>query len=312
MIWLSAIEFFVNLSNILRLEEFDAADKERLDLQSARNSLETFIYKCKELTYDDDFEDIASEEDQNSLKAAASEASEWYEDNAEASSRKDLIAKKNELFKIGGPIFKRRREHSMRPPIVESLQSEIEKAQNIFAEFSEKLNETTVTEEELEKFKVALKDVSDWLNEKVTEQAALKNSVDPILTVQSLEEKRNSLATLVEKFDFKKRRKPIAKAPSSSSEKANEEEELPGDFDPGMMDEETKQKLKDPNISQEEMMKVIQDAIAKKLKTNPPPKKQGKDAAEGTEPPLQSTEEQQDESKSQNKEESAKVEDDEL
>lgn len=280
-----------------------------MDLQAARNSLETFIYKCKELSYDDDFEDIASEEEQTALKEAASEASEWYEDHAEASARKDLIAKKNELFKIGGPIFKRRREHSMRPPAVESLQIDITKAQSIYAEFSEKLNETTVNEEELEKFKISLQEVSDWLLTKSTEQAALKNSVDPVLTVQSLEERRSSLSAIVEKFDFKKRRMPKAKpSSSSSSEKSSEEEEMPGDFDPGMMDEDTKQKLKDPNISQEEMMKVIQDAIAKKLKTKPPPK--SRDDGESKQDP--STEEQQEESAKSQKPQSAVDTDDEL
>ncbi len=253
------------------MEEFDAGDKERLELQAARNSLETFIYKCKELTYDDDIEDLATAEEQAALKAAASEASDWYEDNSELMVRKEFISKKNELFKLGGPIFKRRKEHSMRPSVIESLQAEIQKVQEIYNQFEEKINETDVTETELEKLKNILHNVTEWLNEKSIAQAKLQSNVDPILTVQSLEEKKAILSSSVEKFDWKKRLRRKAKPSSKGDGKSKDSSYPAGDFDPDgfdpdMMDEETKKKLKDPQISTEEMMKVIKEAIAKKQK----------------------------------------------
>ena len=237
-----------------RIEIMDAADVGRAEREAALNGLETFIYKCKELSYDDDFEDLATPEEQELLKTAASEASEWYDDNSDKALKKDFIAEKNKLFKIAGPIFKRRRELSMRPAALEDFRDGLKQALAAHELIQGKLNDTDVTEKELESFKGSIEAETSWLESQIKAQSELKNNVDPVLIVKDLEERREKLSVLVGKFDLGKRKKAAPKASSSSK-----------DFDDAF-DKETAEKLRDPKITKEQMEKLISDSIARQMK----------------------------------------------
>ena len=145
----------------------DAADAERAARESALNGLETYIYKCKELSYDDDFEDIATEKEQADLKVAISAASDWFDDHTDKTTKSDFTKEKENLQKHASQLFRRRREISMRPVAVEKLREEIKAAQEVLDGYKLKLNETEVAEDEFKGFVEQIEAESKWLEESV-------------------------------------------------------------------------------------------------------------------------------------------------
>ncbi|KAJ3318792.1 hypothetical protein HDV06_007043 [Boothiomyces sp. JEL0866] len=198
--------------------QLDVADNEKLQREEALNNLEAYIYKCKELSWDDDFEDIATPNEQDLLKEIASASSEWLEDNSEKAKLDEFVEKKKELVKVAKPIFRRRSELSQRPVILASYKAELEAALTLEKVVEEKLENTTITPEELEKFKTALDAESKWIREQEAAQNALKNNQDPVLTIQLLKEHGLSIRRLVSTMDPAKRLKPKEKKGKSDNE----------------------------------------------------------------------------------------------
>ncbi|KAJ3275514.1 hypothetical protein HDV01_000341 [Terramyces sp. JEL0728] len=210
--------------------ELDVVDNEKFQREEALNSLEAYIYKCKELSWDDDFEDIAAPEEQELLKETASASGEWLEDNSEKAKYDEFVAKKKDLAKIAKPIFKRRSEHAQRPNILANYNGELEAALKLEKIIKEKLENTTITPEELEKFETSLLAESDWIREQEAAQAALKNSQDPVLTIKLLKEHGLAIRKLVSTMDPAKRLKPKEKTEKESGKskdpKAKDFEEM--------------------------------------------------------------------------------------
>ncbi|KAJ3314828.1 hypothetical protein HDV04_005249 [Boothiomyces sp. JEL0838] len=250
--------------------ELDVADNQKLQREEALNNLEAYIYKCKELSWDDDFEDIATSEEQELLKETASASSEWLEDNSENAKYDEFVEKKKELVKVAKPIFKRRSEHSQRPNLLASFKAELEAAQSIQNVVEEKLENTTITPEELEKFKAALGAESKWIQEQEAAQALLKNNQDPVLTIQSLKEHGLSLRRLVSTMDPAKRLKPKPKVKKNDTEtKEQSDDSKAKDFEEMLtkMMEKSDFKL-DKKLS--EMSPEELDALMASIKSEPP------------------------------------------
>ncbi|KAJ3257260.1 hypothetical protein HK103_004814 [Boothiomyces macroporosus] len=251
--------------------ELDVADDQKLQREEALNNLEAYIYKCKELSWDDDFEDIATSEEQELLKETASTSSEWLEDNSENAKYDEFVEKKKELVKVAKPIFKRRSEHSQRPNLLASFKAELEAAQSIQNVVEEKLENTTITPEELEKFKAALAAESKWIQEQEAAQALLKNNQDPVLTIQSLKEHGLSLRRLVSTMDPAKRLKPKPKVKKNDTETKEEQSDdsKAKDFEEMLtkMMEKSDFKL-DKKLS--EMSPEELDALMASIKSEPP------------------------------------------
>lgn len=65
------------------LAEYDEKDRVRVETASAKNDLESFIYKTKELLWDDQFVSASTEEARNALSESLTDASDWlYGDGA--------------------------------------------------------------------------------------------------------------------------------------------------------------------------------------------------------------------------------------
>jgi DNA-binding transcriptional regulator YhcF (GntR family) len=234
----------------------DEEDNERYKLETARNQLESYIYKCKELSWEDDIEDFTKPDELSQLKELSSELSEWLEDHMDSGKTQDFVDQKEKLQKVAGPIFFRRSELSQRPVQVENLQTALKATKQIVEFLDSKLNETLISEEEFEKFRKELDGIQRWFEETSEQQSKLQKSDDPVLLISDLKQKVKNLKKLAKAIDPTKRMKPKQKE-TKKSEKVPEftEAEL--------------ENLKKSGLSKEDIEKLLKEIKDKQPKGTP-------------------------------------------
>ncbi|KAL4871292.1 hypothetical protein BDV12DRAFT_164553 [Aspergillus spectabilis] len=116
-----------------RLAAFDASDRDRILREEALNELESFIYKSRDLTEDEDFVKALTAVDLATLAERVSFASDWiYGDGADAKTS-ELKEKLKSLKDIVQPALKRKQENASRPARVQTLQETLKNAQMVIS-----------------------------------------------------------------------------------------------------------------------------------------------------------------------------------
>ncbi|KAL4880201.1 Hsp70 protein-domain-containing protein [Aspergillus karnatakaensis] len=116
-----------------RLAAFDASDRDRILREEALNELESFIYRSRDLTEDEDFVKTLKADDLATLVERVSTASDWiYEDGADAKTS-ELKERLRALKDIVEPALKRKQENSSRPERVQSLKESLKNAQMVIS-----------------------------------------------------------------------------------------------------------------------------------------------------------------------------------
>jgi hypothetical protein len=228
----------------------DHEDEERSKLETARNQLESYIYKCKELTWEDDIEEFTKETELEQLKELASELGEWLDDHMDTGKTSEFIEQKEKLVVVAGPIFTRRSEFSQRPVQVENLEIGLTTTEKAIEHLNSILNETVLTQEELDTFTKDVKEVRDWYTETSEKQSKLLKSDNPVLIVKDLKEKQKSLRKLAKRIDPAKLMKPKPKEPKSSKDFTDQELE----------------NLKKSGLSKEDIDKILKELKQKEDK----------------------------------------------
>ena len=117
-----------------RLLIMDNEDIQRANRDEARNKLETYLYKCKEFTWDDDAVAYATEAELEALKATISEQNDWLEDNSETATKDAFVSKRGIVEKSFGKIEFRINEVKKRPKSLKELEEAVKKAASKIAE----------------------------------------------------------------------------------------------------------------------------------------------------------------------------------
>ncbi|KAL5335366.1 Hsp70 protein-domain-containing protein [Aspergillus crustosus] len=116
-----------------RLAAFDASDHDRLLREEALNELESFIYRSRDLTEDEEFMKALKPDDLTALTERVSFASDWiYDDGADATTS-ELKEKLKSLKDIVDPALKRKTENTSRPARVQTLQESLKNAQMVIS-----------------------------------------------------------------------------------------------------------------------------------------------------------------------------------
>jgi hypothetical protein len=192
-----------------RLVQMDVEDKERADREEARNTLEVTIYKCKELQWEDDTSNFATETEMETLKNLASEASEWLEDHAETAPKVELDKQKALLAPLHTKIAHRKREFETRPVLIEKFKDVLNQSITLAGVINNTListanltqeaavnatntNTTSImdglyTQSELDNLVKVIERESKWLSDMIFKQEALASTEDPVLESKDLE-----------------------------------------------------------------------------------------------------------------------------
>jgi len=182
------------------IASFDTHDKTRRTIEEARNELEAFTYKTRELLYNDAFILSSTEEVRRKLTAILDEAGDWlYGDGAQA-ALSDVRAKLKSLKDIEAPISARKNEHEVRPSLIKLMRQSIDQGRVLIGALQNVPTEDEslkYTDEEVAELTKLHDETEAWLNEMEKKQEALAGHEEPVLTAKELRVRTEKLEKAV-------------------------------------------------------------------------------------------------------------------
>ncbi|CAZ80856.1 unnamed protein product [Tuber melanosporum] len=175
-------------SLILKIRGFDKHDKERKDLEEARNNLEAYTYRARGYLSDDAFIAVSTEEQRERLDAMISEASDWLYGDGYTAGLKEVHQKIKQLEALEAPISKRRTEKDSLPEALKGLNNILISMKG-FIEREESLAEAQSDDSysfDLKPLKKAYEKERAWVEEKSAAQEKLQPHEGPILTSEEI------------------------------------------------------------------------------------------------------------------------------
>eukprot|EP00842_Homolaphlyctis_polyrhiza_P004432 jgi/Hompol1/4990/HPOL_004075-RA len=194
-----------------RLAKMDEEDQKREEREAARNKLESFLYKCKELIWDDETEKYATETELEAFKTGVSETSEWLEDHSETAASSELTGKQTSLQKLRAKFVFRRKEADKRPAAIEEFSAKLAKAVERLEAFRSMVDEDGTAlfkPDELKNFQTSLDEDAQWLAETREKQDKLELNQDPVLKSKDLDAKGKTIDMLLMVMNPELRKKP--------------------------------------------------------------------------------------------------------
>ncbi|EPQ55862.1 actin-like ATPase domain-containing protein [Gloeophyllum trabeum ATCC 11539] len=210
-----------------RLAEVDYDEKAKQRKEEARNMLESYLYRLRDLLEDRDNENspfvkCSQESERRALEQKLRDAFAWLQEKADEAETSQLIGKRNELEALERPIVHRYKEIEEFPRALNNSQMWnwstrlflTDAKQNLTAE--EKGGPPSkYTREELEELENALKEHEKWLNEKVEKQKTVKMNEDPAVESSELRARAKKLEDHLQRLV--RRKVPLKKKTTSSS-----------------------------------------------------------------------------------------------
>ncbi|CCX32486.1 Hsp70 protein-domain-containing protein [Pyronema domesticum] len=229
---------------IQEIKAFDTFDANRRAVEEARNELEAFTYKARELLYEDDFIAASTDAAREQLEGLIDEAGEWLYGDGYLAPLADVTAKLKDLTDIQKPILKRRAESKKRPELIKSFRDTIANGRTILAalkpqakdeldQLEEAAKEAPKVEElytaaEIAEFEKKYDEAEQWLDQQVAAQAKLQPYEDAVVSNAELEKKSKEVAKIAMDVLMKKVKvaeENLKKAAAEQKKKEKEEKE---------------------------------------------------------------------------------------
>ncbi|SGY12690.1 BQ5605_C011g06581 [Microbotryum silenes-dioicae] len=217
-----------------RMREMKLAEMRKLQREEARNILEAFLYKAKELITSSEFEGASQPHERKILEEKVASTNEWLWDEGDSAPTKDLKAKKAELDKLVKLVSNRITEAKCRPASIESLKGTLASV-DPFVDAAKKNDSKAevpkYTKEEMEGVSKMAKDAEEWLAGSKKKQDALKKWDDAVLKCAEMDRKVREIEIELTRLRRKKQpRKPrVVKKPEETKEKEEKKEETKGE-----------------------------------------------------------------------------------
>lgn len=122
-----------------RIRKFEQYDTDRIARETARNGLEAYIYKVRDLLDSDSFAEVSTDDERSDLKSLAADADEWMYGDGETAPLADLVAKRRTMSIVVDPIDLRKRELRTRDDKISALQKQISTARSFAKKQSEQI-----------------------------------------------------------------------------------------------------------------------------------------------------------------------------
>ncbi|KAI1316575.1 hypothetical protein EDD11_009840 [Mortierella claussenii] len=215
-----------SLDKIQKLNALDAAKRAK---EEARNSLESFLYRGRELLHKDEIIEVSTEEERQELSDKLSTFSEWLDDNEDADTA-EFQTRLKDLRKIERPLSIRAAERISRPKAFASLISSVIMARAV--------GEQLLSGEgafhdpaDVQKLFDACDEVNVWIKEKEAEQAALPLWKDGVVSTREIQLRGSSIEREMHRLMSKKKPKVVKKKEeddkTNSTEKTDKDQQTP-------------------------------------------------------------------------------------
>ncbi|KAF9412538.1 hypothetical protein BGZ94_001010 [Podila epigama] len=202
-----------------KIERLDSLDTFKRAREEARNTLESFLYRGRDLLYKDEIIEASTEEEREKLSGLLSSTSEWLEDNEDAETS-EFQSKLKALRDLERPISFRASERVSRPKAFLSLTNSVNAARTLGEQL---LTGEDVYHEEAEVQKLfdACDEALKWVKENEEAQAKLASWEDGVVTSREIQLRGGAVERELSKLLSKKKPKVVKK---KEEEKKEEEE----------------------------------------------------------------------------------------
>lgn len=188
-----------------------ASDKLVADTEERKNALEEYVYDTRsklEAKYLPYVQPAEAEQ----LKVLFSETEEWlYTEEGEEATKSAYVTRLDALHSLGDPVAKRYYEAEVRARVVSKLRETINTYMSYAVGSDEKYDHIDTKEKESVIEKAA--NIQKWLDDNVARQAERPQNVDPVLTEEEVEKKRQELIYFAAPIFSKLKPKPKTDTP---------------------------------------------------------------------------------------------------
>ncbi|KAI8907250.1 heat shock protein 70 family [Gorgonomyces haynaldii] len=226
--WLTVPPLSTEQKNVMkaRLSKMDAEDEERFAREAARNGLEAYIYKSKELLWDDDSLEYFVPSELESFKELVEKASEWLEDHGDAAGTAALKEQLNLLEPVHSKVQWRKKTYDLQSTYKERVEKVIANSRKL-ADIVKSNVPDSYTEEEADGFVKAIDAQEQWFKESFEKQETNPKSVDPLVTQEIVDERLTGLGISAKKLNPAIRIKPKTTQTTSQSTSQSKPTETP-------------------------------------------------------------------------------------
>ena len=173
-----------------KLKELDKKETEKLNIEKAKNTLESFILETKDKLLSEEFESAATEDEKNNIQTQLSAASEWLEYESSGANAKQFNDKLSDLRKLTKDLFDRVREHRERPEAVAALKNMLNISEMFYGGAMNVSEEDQIfTDVELTTLNKLIVETKTWMITSEEDQDKLAKNETPKLTLKSIAEK---------------------------------------------------------------------------------------------------------------------------
>jgi len=204
-----------------KLENLAKKDAERVQVEEARNKVESYVYYIRNKLSDDEEKigKVSTEEQREAVSKFAEETEDWmYDDGASA----DLKTLEDRYLELSAPmeeILFRASEVSARPEAIEALKAKLKKVEDLVKKW-----ETThpqITEEEKSEVLAKVENAKEWIEEKTSEQDKKEPHEEPAFASADVPKQAKSIQGLVKRLS-KKPKPKVEKADTTDTNSSNE------------------------------------------------------------------------------------------
>ncbi|GAA5840368.1 hypothetical protein JCM5353_002503, partial [Sporobolomyces roseus] len=211
-----------------RLRDAKASLARKLAREEARNTLEAYVYRVRDLLDQPTFVSSSVESERKAIRELNDKSGEWLWDEGESAKTNELKDKKRELEKLVKHVLTRSTEATARPSLISQLRDVITSSTSFHssAVANNSIADTVqrFTSDELSNLTKLVSDAATWLEDTIKKQDKLKGHQDPVLRVSDLEKKIKDVENEVKKLAKKKipRAKKVKATSASEQEKEKE------------------------------------------------------------------------------------------
>ncbi|KAK3820162.1 MAG: Hsp70 protein-domain-containing protein [Benniella sp.] len=262
----------------LRIQRLDAHDSAKRAREEARNSLESFLYRGRDLLEKQEIIEVSTEEERRKFEENLSLYSGWLDENEDALMG-EFQTRLQDLRKHERPLSIRAAERISRPKAFEALSSSVNAARG--------LGENLLTgedayhlPEEVQKLHDECDKVLAWIKEKQAAQDALPLWQDPIVTTQEIQIRGKAVERELHRLLSKKKPK-VTKKKEENTNSTKAEGEGEGDQKKEPASNTTTEEAKEPLATPEPVVETEAEKAEKAPGTpEQEPEKKGDQSSE--------------------------------
>ncbi|KAF9427030.1 adenyl-nucleotide exchange factor sse1 [Entomortierella beljakovae] len=198
-----------SILNELKEKEMEmiSSDKLVVDTETAKNSLEEYIYDTRSKVSSGVYKDYIDPKDKDKFIQDLNDAENWLYDEGDEATKSIYIAKLEELQVVGGPVIQRYREADTRPTAARELREAINHLMSQATSSEEKY--AHIPQEEKNSIVEKCSKAQTWIENKEERQLMQRKYEVPAVTSAEIRKQRDDLVYFATPILNKPKPKPV-------------------------------------------------------------------------------------------------------